>query len=52
MDRVTNVAFATGKVVTIGDNLAGSARDVTGSFATPGVIDLHTQGYFGGASPG
>jgi dihydroorotase len=55
LDRVTDVAFAAGKVARIGDALdAGSAdiRDVSGFMVTPGIIDLHTHVYWGGTSLG
>jgi dihydroorotase len=55
LDRITDVAFAAGKVAAIGDNLdAGGAeiRDVAGRIVTPGLIDLHTHVYWGGTSLG
>ena len=52
LDRVTDVAFAAGRVQAIGDNLPGPARDVTGCIVTPGLIDLHTHVYWGGTSLG
>lgn len=53
IDKVTDVAFAGGKVAAIGDNLAGrEVRDVTGKLVTPGLIDLHTHVYWGGTSLG
>ena len=53
IDRVTDIAFAGGKVSAIGDNLAGSdVRDVAGKMVTPGLIDLHTHVYWGGTSLG
>ncbi|MBC7477149.1 MAG: amidohydrolase/deacetylase family metallohydrolase [Pseudorhodobacter sp.] len=52
IDRVTDVAFANGKVAAIGDNLQGPAKDVTGLIVTPGLIDLHTHVYWGGTSLG
>lgn len=56
LDRVTDVAFAAGKVAAIGDALpAGPAtdvRNVSGSIVTPGLIDLHTHVYWGGTSIG
>src|SRR5271154_6333178 len=53
LDRVTDIAFAEGKVVAIGDGLKGDVvRDVTGKIVTPGLIDLHTHVYWGGTSLG
>ncbi len=52
LDRVTDVAFADGRVEAIGDNLSGPARDATGCIVTPGLIDLHTHVYWGGTSLG
>ncbi len=53
IDRVTDVAFAAGKVAAVGDGLRGrSERDVTGRIVTPGLIDLHTHVYWGGTSLG
>jgi dihydroorotase len=55
LDRVTDVAFADGKVAAVGDRLdAGGAdtKDVTGRIVTPGLIDLHTHVYWGGTSLG
>ena len=52
IDRVTDVAFANGRVQAVGDNLAGPARNVTGLIVTPGLIDLHTHVYWGGTSLG
>ena len=55
LDRVTDVAFADGRVAAIGDRLdagSGSIRDVAGRIVTPGLIDLHTHVYRGGTSLG
>jgi dihydroorotase len=55
IDRVTDVAFAAGKVAAIGDGLArggASVKDVAGAIVTPGLIDLHTHVYWGGTSLG
>src|SRR4051794_37482215 len=55
IDRVLDVAFSEGRVVTTGHDLAGSARtvhDVAGKIVTPGLIDLHTHVYWGGTSLG
>lgn len=56
IDRVTDVAFANGKVAAVGDNLKADAstdvRDVKGYIVTPGLIDLHTHVYWGGTSLG
>ena len=53
LDRVTDIAFAEGKVVAIGDGLKGDVvRDVVGKIVTPGLIDLHTHVYWGGTSLG
>jgi dihydroorotase len=55
IDCVADVAFAGGKVAAIGAGLdpgGGSVRDVSGLIVTPGLIDLHTQVYWGGTSLG
>lgn len=56
LDRVTDVAFANGKVAAVGDNLKADAstevRNVAGYIVTPGLIDLHTHVYWGGTSLG
>jgi dihydroorotase len=53
IDRVTDIAFAGGKVAAIGDGLSGAdTRDVSGKIVSPGLIDLHTHVYWGGTSLG
>jgi dihydroorotase len=55
IDRVTDVAFAGGRVAAVGDGLAADARaveDAAGLIVTPGLIDLHTHVYWGGTSLG
>ncbi len=53
IDKVTDVAFANGKVAAIGDGLtAADTRNVSGRIVTPGLIDLHTHVYWGGTSLG
>ena len=53
IDKVTDIAFAGGKVAAIGDNLSGTdTRDVAGKIVSPGLIDLHTHVYWGGTSLG
>jgi dihydroorotase len=56
LDAVTDVAFAAGKVVMVGNELkvdpGTDVRDVSGSIVTPGLIDLHTHVYWGGTSIG
>lgn len=53
IDKVTDIAFAGGKVAAIGDGLsAKDTRDVTGKIVSPGLIDLHTHVYWGGTSLG
>src|SRR5471030_637466 len=53
LDKVTDIAFAGGKVAAIGDGLSGTdARDVKGRIVSPGLIDLHTHVYWGGTSLG
>jgi dihydroorotase len=53
LDKVTDIAFAGGKVSAIGDGLAGKdTRDVKGKIVSPGLIDLHTHVYWGGTSLG
>src|SRR5512143_2984116 len=53
LDKVTDIAFAGGKVAAIGDGLVGKdTRDVAGKVVSPGLIDLHTHVYWGGTSLG
>lgn len=56
IDRLTEVAFAAGRVQAVGDALPRGpqtqVRDVTGKIVTPGLIDLHTHVYWGGTSLG
>src|ERR1700685_3010897 len=56
LDAVTDVAFAAGKVVMVGNALrvdqGTDLRDVSGHIVTPGLIDLHTHVYWGGTSLG
>ena len=55
IDRVTEVAFAGGRVAAVGDRLDASGaevRDVAGHIVPPGLIDLHTHVYWGGTSLG
>ena len=53
IDRITDVAFAQGRVAAVGDNLTGTTiQNVQGQIVTPGLIDLHTHVYWGGTSLG
>src|SRR6201987_1856038 len=55
LDRVSDVAFACGKVAKVGQRLEANgagAHDVSGLIVTPGLTDLHTHVYWGGTSLG
>src|SRR6516225_8444894 len=54
LDAITDVAFAGGKVASVGghNGAAADIRDVSGKIVTPGLIDLHTHVYWGGTSLG
>src|SRR5260370_19777846 len=53
LDKVTDIAFAGGKVAAIGDNRVGTdTRDVKGPLVAPGLMALHTHVYWGGTSLG
>jgi dihydroorotase len=53
LDKVTDIAFAGGKVAAIGSDLTGKdTRDIKGKIVSPGLIDLHTHVYWGGTSLG
>ena len=56
LDRVADIAFSSGRVAAIGDDLAADGgtvvRDVSGRIVAPGFIDLHTHVYWGGTSLG
>lgn len=53
-DTIADVAFSAGLVAAIGSDVgqAKEVRDVTGCLVVPGLIDLHTHVYWGGASLG
>jgi len=56
LDTIADVAFAGGKVMAVGKELAADDgtefRDVAGKIVSPGLIDLHTHVYWGGTSLG
>ncbi len=53
IDRVTDVAFADGRVALLGEGLQGrQVVEASGLIVTPGLIDLHTHVYWGGTSLG
>jgi dihydroorotase len=53
LDKVTDIAFAGGRVAAIGDGLSGAeTRDVRDKIVSPGLIDLHTHVYWAGTSLG
>ncbi len=51
-DGIADIAFADGKVVAVGTDLARgrTERDVAGAIVMPGMIDFHTHVYWGGTS--
>jgi dihydroorotase len=54
-DEIADVAFADGRVATIGAGIGAEAReavDASGLIVVPGLIDLHTHVYWGGTSLG
>jgi len=53
-DAIADVAFAAGKIAAIGHDLGAAAqvRDAAGHLVVPGLIDLHTHVYWGGAALG
>lgn len=55
LDGVHDVGFAGGRVAAIAPKIAEKAKDernVAGQMVLPGLIDLHTHVYWGGASVG
>jgi dihydroorotase len=51
--RVTDVTFADGRVVAVGDGLVGDTIcDVAGKIVTPRLMDLHSRVYWSGTSLG
>ena len=53
IDRITDIGFAKGRVVAIGDALSGrQVIHAAGRNVTPGLIDLHTHAYWGGTALG
>lgn len=56
IDGPMDVAFLSGKVAAINKDIAVEAgveaRNVSGHFVTPGLIDMHTHVYWGGTSLG
>ena len=51
LDAVTDIAFSSGKVAAIGNQLASagakSKEDVSGKIVAPGLIDIHAHVYWG-----
>ena len=56
LDKVCDIAFKGGSVAIIQDTIPASealeSHDLTGCLVVPGLIDLHTHVYWGGAAIG